>query len=83
MNVHVKPYTARVLGVIKERFGLRNKDQALDKFAEMHGDEYVEREVKDELARDIVRSVEAHEKKHGLKPMTLKELDELCGVSSG
>ena len=79
MNLKVHPYTARVLGVIKEKFGLRNKDQALDRFAEMYGEEFVGKEVKEELVRDIIASVEAHTKK-GLKPMSDKELAKLCGV---
>ncbi|MFH0971625.1 MAG: hypothetical protein V1835_03585 [Candidatus Micrarchaeota archaeon] len=79
MNVHVKPYTARVLGVVKEKYGLRNKDQALDKFAEMYGEDFVEPEVKDGVVKDIIRSVEANMKK-GIKPMTDRELAKLCGV---
>ncbi len=80
MNVHVKPYTARVLGVIKEKYGLRNKDQAMDKFAEMYGEEFVEQEVKEEVIRGIIKSTEEHVKKHGLKPISDKELDRICGV---
>lgn len=79
MNVRVKPYTARVLGVIKEKYGLRNKDQALDKFAEMYGEEFAEQEIKEEVIRDIIRSTEAHMKK-GIRPMSDAELAKLCGV---
>ncbi len=81
MNVHVKPYTARVLGVIKEKYGLRNKDQALDKFAEMFGYEFVELDVKENVVREIIKTTEQHIKKHGLKPISDSELDKICGVS--
>ena len=37
------------------------------------------RKVNEELARDVVRSVE-RTIKSGVKPMTLKELDELLGL---
>ncbi|MFH1750191.1 MAG: hypothetical protein ABH863_00780 [Candidatus Micrarchaeota archaeon] len=80
MNLKVSEYTARVLGVIKEKYGLRNKDEALDRFAEMYGEEFVEPEVREEVIRDVLRSVDQHVKKYGLKPMTMRELDELCGV---
>ncbi len=81
MNVHVKPYTARVLGVIKEKYGLRNKDQALDKFAEMYGDEFIEPEIREELVQEIIHSTENHIKKYGLKPMSDSELDRIFGGS--
>ena len=48
MSITVNEYTNRVLGVIKEKFGLKDKAAALNKFADMFGEEFVEREVKDE-----------------------------------
>ena len=80
MNVRVSKYTSRALGVIKEKFGLKDKAQALDKFAEMYGDDFVDLEVKDEVVKDVIRSAENHLKKYGLRKMTEKELAELCGV---
>jgi len=82
MNLKVNEYANRVLGVIKERFGLRNKDEALDKFAEMFGEEFVEKEVKDELITQMIKDCEDWEKKHKFKrKMSIKELDALCGVN--
>jgi len=80
MSITVNEYTNRVLGVIKEKFGLRDKAKALDKFAEMYGEEFVDKEVKDEVVKEIVESCEKHIKKHGHRKMTLKELDKLCGL---
>ena len=80
MNLHVSQYASRVLGVIKERFGLRDKSEALDKFAEMFGEEFVEKEVRDEVVLEALRTSEAHFKKHGYRRMSLKELRKLCGV---
>lgn len=80
VNLKVSDYSSRVLGVIKEKFGLRDKGQALDKFAELYGDEFVDREVKDEVVRDVIRSTEAHIRKHGFKAMTVEELDRLSGL---
>lgn len=35
LNLHASDYTNRLLGVIKEMFGLKNKSEALNKFAEL------------------------------------------------
>ncbi len=73
-------YTNRVLGVIKEKFGLKDKSEALNKFAEMYGEEFVEPEIKDEVARELIKSCEQHIKKYGYRKMSMKELDKLCGI---
>ena len=78
MNVKVKDYTGRVLGVVKEKYGLKDKGEALDKFAEMYGDEFIEREVKEEVIKEIFESCNRHIKKYGFRKMSLKELDKLC-----
>ncbi|MEK6957601.1 MAG: antitoxin [archaeon] len=79
MNVKVKNYTSRVLGVIKEKYGLRDKAQALDKFAELHGDEYVDREVREEYIQKLLKIEEEHFRKYPNRRMTDKELDALFG----
>lgn len=78
MNIKVKDYTNRVLGVVKEKYGLRDKGDALDKFAEMYGEEFVEPEVKEEVIREVIESCDRHIKKYGFRKMSVKELDELC-----
>lgn len=80
INVRVSKYTSRVLGVIKEKFDLHDKSEALDKFADMFGEKFVEREVKDEVVLDAIRSAEQHAKKYGSRKMSLGELRRLCGV---
>jgi len=80
LNVHVNDYTNRVLGVIKETFGLKNKSEALNKFIELFGDEFLAREVREEVIIDIIRSCESHAKKHGMRKMSVSELKELSGV---
>ncbi|OIO24610.1 hypothetical protein AUJ14_05755 [Candidatus Micrarchaeota archaeon CG1_02_55_22] len=77
VNLKVKRYTNRVLGVVKEKYGLKDKSEALDKFAELYGGEFVDSEVGDELVRDIIRSTSAHVKKHGFRKMSLEELERL------
>lgn len=74
MNLRVNNYTGRVLGVIKEKYDLNDKGQALNKFAELFGDEFVDREVKDEVIKDVVSSCNQHTKVHGFKGRTLKDI---------
>ena len=80
VNVHIKAYTNRVLGVLKEKYGLRDKGEALDKFAELYGSEFVDAEIKDEVVRQVIRSCDAHIAKRGYKAMRLEELRKICGA---
>jgi len=80
MNLKVNEYTNRVLGVIKEKFGLKDKGEALNKFADMFGEDFVEKEVKEEVVKEVIDSCNRHMKKYGFKKMSLKELDKLCGL---
>lgn len=77
MNLKAEEYTSRVLGVVKEKYGLNDKSAALNKFVEMFGDEFVDREVKDEVIREVIASCDRHIKKYGYRTMTTKELDAL------
>ena len=82
MNVKVSPYTSRVLGVIKEKFGLKDKAEALDKFADLYGEEFIEKEVKDEVVIAMIKETEEWERKYKFRrKMSAKELDRLCGVN--
>jgi len=78
MNLKATEYTSRVLGVVKEKYGLTDKGQALNKFVEMFGDEFVDREVKESVIKEIIASCDKHIKKHGFKNTSINELDELC-----
>ncbi|VVB98957.1 Uncharacterised protein [uncultured archaeon] len=80
MNLKVSDYASRVLGVVKEKYGLRDKSQALDKFTELHGEEFVEKEASDEYVKKILCITEDYFHKHPNRRMTDKELDALCGL---
>ncbi|MFH1182081.1 MAG: hypothetical protein V1702_03940 [Candidatus Woesearchaeota archaeon] len=83
MSISVNDYTSRVLGVIKEKFGLKDKAEALDKFANMYGEEFVEKEINDELLKRMIAECDSWEKAHKFKrKMTLEELDKLCGADA-
>lgn len=83
LRLEIWDYTNRVLGVIKEKFGLKDKSEALNKFAEIFGEQFVEKEVKAELVKEMVEECSKWEKEHRFKrKMSVKELDRLCSLSS-
>jgi len=77
----INEYTNKVLNVIKAQFDLKDKSEALNRFVKMFGEEIVEKEPKEEYIKELLEISDSHFKKYGHKKMTLKELDELCGVS--
>jgi hypothetical protein len=77
VNLQIDDYSNRVLGVIKEKFGLKDKGEALDKFTDMFGDEFVEKEAREDIVNEVIKSCEEHVKKHGFKAMSEKEFNEL------
>lgn len=79
-RMELNEYTNQVLNVIKAKFNLHDKSEALNKLAEIAGDEFVEREASDEYIKKVIEIDKRHVKKYGKKKMTLKELDKLCEV---
>ncbi len=82
MSINVNEYTARVLGVIKEKFGLKDKAKALDRFADMFGEKFVEKEINENTIKQMINDCDNWEKKHKFKrKMSIKELDNLCDIN--
>ena len=79
MNLKVSDYASRVLGVIKEKYGLRDKSEALERFADMYGDEFVDKQASEAYVKKILKLEEDHFRKHGHRTMSDKELDQLFG----
>ena len=80
-RLQVNEYTNKVLNVVKAKFDLKDKSEALNKFVEIYGEEEVAKEAKDEYIKKLIEIDSRHLKKYGNKKMTLKELDNLCEVS--
>lgn len=79
-RAEIDDYTNRVLGVVKEKFGLKDKSDALNKFVGMYGEDFVEKEVKEEFITTVLDIINEHHRKHPNRRMTLKELDKLTGI---
>ena len=72
--------TNKILNVIKARFGLKDKSEALNKFAELYGEDVVQEEASNAYIKKIIKIDERHVRKYAKRSMSLKELDKLCGV---
>ena len=79
-RVELNPYVNRVLAVLKAKYGLRDKSEAINKFVELYGDEIVEKEANEEYIKEMIAGVNEHIKKYGFKTMSFDELDALCEV---
>jgi len=79
-RVELGNYANRVLGIIKIKYGLKDKSEALNKFIEIYGDGILEREATEEYTKKVITISNNHFKKYGSKKMSLQELNKLCGV---
>ena len=73
-RVSLSNYSNRVISVVKAKYDLKDKSEALNKFVEMYGVEEVEPEVKDSYLKKIFEIEEEHFKKYGYKHTSVKEL---------
>ena len=80
-RLSLSEYSNKVLNVIKAKFGLKDKTEAINKFIEMYGDDVVEKEPKDQYVKKILEINESYVKKYGKKKMSIEELDKLCEVA--
>ena len=77
-RIELGDYANRVLGIIKIKYGLKDKSEALNKFIEIYGDNILEREATEEYAKKVITISNNHFKKYGPKKMSLQEFDKLC-----
>lgn len=77
-RVELDDYSNKVLGIIKIKFGLKDKSKALNKFIELYGEEIMEKQATEEYTKKVINIAKNHIKKYGNKKMTLQELDRLC-----
>ena len=79
-RVELDGYTNKVLNVVKAKYGLKDKSSAINKMADLFGDEIVEREAGSAYMKELDRLYEDHVKRHGRRSMSIGELDRLCEV---
>ncbi len=80
-RISLNEHANKVLNVIKAKFDLRDKSEAINKFVEMFGDEIVEKEAIDQYIKTVLQIEKQHFKKYGRRKMSTQELDKLCGIN--
>lgn len=79
-RLELNDYTNKVLNIVKIKFDLKDKSEALNKFVFEYGEEVLEKQAKPEYVKKILEMEKNHFKKYGRRKMSIKELDKLCGV---
>lgn len=76
-RIELSEYANKVLNMIKIKFSLKDKSEAINKFVELYGEDVIEKEASDEYVLKVVNLVNEHMKKHPNRRMTIEELDKL------
>ena len=79
-RLEMDDYTARVLDVIKGKFGLKNRSEANNKLALEAGNEYVEPVPNEMVLKELDDMYESHMKKHPNRQMTNAQLKKVLGL---
>ena len=79
-RVELSPYTNKVLKMLKAKYDLKDKSEAINKFTELYGEEVVEKEANEEYIKEMIRGVNEHLKKYKNRRMSSEELDALFEV---
>ncbi len=80
-RITLNDYANKVLNVIKAKFDLNDKSEAINKFMDLFGDEIVEKEAKDQYLKKIIEIEKKPFQKYGQRKMTLHELDKICNLT--
>jgi len=78
-RVTLSDYSNRVLAVVKAKYALKDKREALNKFVESYGRNELECEATEAYVKHFLDVENEHFRKYGYKKMSGKELDALFG----
>lgn len=79
-RIELSEYANKVLNMIKIKFNLHDKSEAINKFVELYGEDVVEKEASDEYVVKIINMCNEHFHKYGHRKMGMEELHKLTGV---
>lgn len=78
VRLEVDEYSIRVLDVIKGKYGLKNRSEALKRFAKDYGEEFVEPKLNTEYLEQLDKLVDNYEKNSKkYKTYTIDDVDSL------
>jgi len=78
-RIVLEDYPNTVLNVVKAKYGLKDKSEAINRFLNDYGCNEVEPQVKESYVKKILSMREEHYRKHANRKMDDKELDGLFG----
>lgn len=73
-RVSLDKYSNQVLMVVKAKYDLKDKSQALNKFIALYGENELEHKVKDSYIKKLLDIENAHFKKYGYKHQSIDDL---------
>lgn len=76
-RLQINEYSNQVINVVKAKFNLHDKSEALNKLIDLVGEEFVEKEAKDDYVKKIIELEKKHFEKHGLRKMSKKQFNAL------
>lgn len=79
-RVELNDYANRVLGMIKIKFGLKDKSEALNKFIELYEDDVRDQKATEEHTKKLIEVTKRHLNKYQNKKMSVAELDNFFEV---
>jgi metal-responsive CopG/Arc/MetJ family transcriptional regulator len=79
-RIELTDYSARVLDVVKGKYGLKNRSDALNKALSQIGPIYVEEKPNENVLRELDVIYNSHLIKHKNRKMTDDELKRLLGL---
>ncbi len=76
-RVNLNSYANKVFGIVKLKYELKDKSEAINKFVEIYGEDIVEKDANSEYAKKVMKIADKHFKNYGNRKMSKKELDLL------
>ena len=73
-RVSLNKYSNRVLSVVKAKYDLNDKSQALNKFIADYGSNEIEPEVKESYIKKLLKIEDEHFKKYDYRHTNIKDL---------
>lgn len=73
-------YSMRILDVVKGKYGLKNRNEALRMFLREHGAQYAEVRLDEQIIERLDKIANKHAQQHAHRKMSDDELDELLGL---
>ena len=79
-RIELSPRANQILNVIKAKYNLNDKSEAINKFLEVEGHDLIEEEASEDYIKKMMAIINKHMAKPSRQKMTAEELDNLFEV---